>query len=220
MESTTDMFSTFVNEMTYYVTLFIVGIFVIGIIVLIVFFIMKFLKHRKREEISLDTVLLQIALPKDNEIKIDAAEQMFASLAALQKDGLNALFNQQPHISFEIVGKKEDIRFYIAVPRSFQDQVEKQIFGAYPGAEVKEVDEYNIFSQEGKVAFNTLKLSNGNYYPIKVYKDLATDPLSSITSALAKMGEGEGCAIQIIISPAAGGWNKAGRSYISKTKKK
>jgi len=219
MESTTDMFSTFVNEMTYYVTLFIVGILVIGIMVLIVFFIMKFLKHRKREEISLDTVLLQIALPKDNEIKIDAAEQMFASLAALQKDGLNALFNQQPHISFEIVGKKEDIRFYIAVPRSFQDQVEKQIFGAYPGAEVKEVDEYNIFSQEGKVAFNTLKLSNGNYYPIKVYKDLATDPLSSITSALAKMGEGEGCAIQIIISPAAGGWNKAGRSYISKTKK-
>ena len=37
-------------------------------------------KHRGREEKSLDFVLLQVALPRDNEIKIDTAEQMLANL--------------------------------------------------------------------------------------------------------------------------------------------
>ncbi len=214
-----DTLTTITNELTYYVTLFVILIISVTGIVLFFMLILKLLRMRKREEVSLDTVLLQVALPKDNEIKIDAAEQLFASLYSLHKDGLEGLLNQQPHLSFEIVGRKEDIRFYVAVPHAYQDLVEKQIFGAYPGAEVKEVDEYNIFSQDGKVAFNTLKLTNGNFNPIKVYKDLATDPLSSITSAFAKMGDGEGCAIQIIISPAEGKWSSSGRSYISKTKK-
>ncbi len=176
-------------------------------------------RFRKREEISLDTVLLQVALPRDNEIKIDAAEQLFASLHSLYKVGMQSFFNSQPHLSFEIVGKKEDIRFYIAVPSEYKDMIEKQIYGAYPNADVREVDEYNIFSETGKVAFASLHLKNSSYYPIKVYKDLPTDPLSSVTSALAKMGEGEGCAIQIIVSPTDRTWSHAGRSYISKTKK-
>ena len=219
MASSTDIMTNITNELTYYITLLFIVILAIAALVFIIMLVLKLIRVRKREAISLDTVLLQVALPKDNEIKIDAAEQMFASLYALYKDGFDGFINQQPHISFEIVGKKEDIRFYIAVPHDYQDQVEKQVFGAYPGAEIKEVDEYNIFNQEGKVAFKTLKLKNGNYNPIKVYKDLATDPLSSITSALAKMSDGEGCAVQIIVSPVAGKWSHGGRSYISKTKK-
>lgn len=45
-----------------------------------VFFYMvfQFFKHRKREQYALDFVTLMVRLPKDNEIKIDAAEQMFA----------------------------------------------------------------------------------------------------------------------------------------------
>jgi len=219
MATSADILTNITNELTYYVTLLFVIVLALGITILIIILIIKLIRIRKRESISLDTVLLQISLPKDNEIKIDAAEQMFASLYSLYKEGFEGFLNQQPHLSFEIVGKKEDIRFYVAVPHDYQDQVEKQIFGAYPGAEVKEIDEYNIFSQEGKVAFNYLKLAHGNYNPIKVYKDLATDPLSSVTSALAKMGDGEGCAIQIIVSPAGERWSHGGRSYISKTKK-
>lgn len=187
--------------------------FGLGYLVLLLF------KFRKREQISLDTVLLQVAMPRDNEIKIDAAEQMFASLHSIYDSSFGSWLNPQPHISFEIVGKKEDIRFYVAVPHDLQDLVEKQIFGAYPGADIKEVDEYNIFSKEGKVTFAQLTTKSGSYYPIKVYKDLPTDPLSSITSALGKMSDGEGAAIQVLISPAGSGWSSAGRSYISKTKK-
>jgi len=178
-----------------------------------------FFKYRNREERSLNSVLLQVALPKDNEIKIDAAEQMFSSLYTLKKTGPFSFLKPEEHLSFEIVGLKEDIRFYVSCPKNIQDLVEKQINGAYPGAEIKEVEEYNIFSQEGKVAFASLILKNPNHYPLKVYKDLPTDPLSLLTSALAKMGEGEGAALQILISPASNKWRETGRSYIGKIKR-
>ena len=189
-------------------------------------------KYRTREKDSLDATLIQVALPRDNEIKIDAAEQLFSSFASLRKGGHFAFLNPQPSLSFEIVGMPGDIRFYVSTPNKYKDFVEKQINGAYPDAEIKEVTEkstlhegfvlgndYNIFAENAKVAFASLSLKGSDYLPIKVYKDLPVDPLSSITSILAKMTEGEGAAIQILISPADGKWKKLGREYLSKTKK-
>ena len=176
-------------------------------------------KYRDREERSLDYVLMQMAVPRDNEIKIDAAEQLFASLYNIHKTGFWSFLTPQPHMSFEIVAKQEDIRFYAAVPRRLMDLVEKQVHGAYPGADIKEVDEYSIFSEKGKIAFAAMRLKNAPYMPIRIFRDLPTDPLSSITSVLAKMGPGEGAVIQVIIQPTSSKWRSLGRSYISKVKK-
>ena len=196
----------------------IAGLSALGLFGLIYFWLLWF-KFHKREEQSLNSTLLQISVPRGNEIKIDAAEQMFASIYAIKKIGFRSHFKAESHIAFELVAKKEEINFYVVVPNKIRDLVEKQIHGAYPGAEVKEVDEYNIFSKDGKVSFAEIKLSSSSYYPIKAYKDLPTDPLSSFTSALAKMGEGEGAVIQLVITPADKGWKSAGRAYISRVKK-
>ncbi len=191
------------------------------------------MRNRKREHEALNTTLLQVALPRDNEIKIDAAEQLFASLVAFGKQKGPFRLKNPPHLSFELVGMPGDIRFYVCVPNKFRDFVEKQINGAYPDAEIAAVDdlsakhkqdtlagsEYNIFSDNGKVAFASLRLGSGNYKPIKVYKDLPVDPLSSITSILAKMNPGEGAAIQVLLSPANDKWKKPGKEYLSSTKK-
>ncbi len=175
-------------------------------------------RNKDREQRSLDFVLLQIAVPRDNEVKVDAAEQMFSSLFSIYKGGRFSFMYPETHFSLEIVAFPEEIKFFISCPKSIQDLVEKQIHGAYPGAEVKEVEEYNIFSEEGKLAFGALRLKKTNYYPIKTYKELATDPLSSITSALAKMAPGEGAAIQILASPASSKWKSVGKKFVSKTK--
>jgi hypothetical protein len=164
-------------------------------------------------------VLLSVAVPRDNEIKIDAAEQLFASLHGIFKGGFWSFLKPQEHVSFEIVAKKEDIRFYVSIPKKLVDLVEKQIHGAYPGADVKEVEEYNIFSENGKVAFAALRLKNADFYPIRVYRDLPTDPLSSVTSVLAKMSGEEAIVVQVLLQPAAGKWAKLGRSYVAKVKK-
>ena len=74
---------------------------------------MYFYRFRDREKRSLNSVLLQVAVSRSNEVKIDAMEQVFASLYAVKKGGWKQRFSTQPQISFEIVAKSEDIRFYV-----------------------------------------------------------------------------------------------------------
>ena len=194
-------------------------IFVLGGMAFLVGWVwILWMRNKDREEKSLDFVLLLVAVPRDNEIKIDAAEQMLSSLASVHHESTFSFLKPHEHFSFEIVATPEEIKFYISCPRELQDLVEKQIHGSYPGADVREVEEYNIFSEEGKLAFAALKLKSSSYYPIKTFKDLAVDPLSQITSALAKMGPGEGAAIQIIAIPTGHSWKAAGHKYVHKTK--
>ena len=195
-------------------------IFVVLIFLTILIYIfLIWWRNRDREQKSLNYVLLQVAVPFDNESKIDVAEQMFASLYSLKKGGFLSFLKLQPHIVFEIVAKYEDIRFYVSVPKNLQDMVEKQINGAYPDAEIIEVPEYNLFSENGRVAFAELELKESSYKPIKLFKDLPTDSLSSLTTVLGKMGEEEGAAVQILISPADKKWQSSGYNYIAGVKK-
>jgi hypothetical protein len=131
--------------------------------------------------------------------------------------GWKQKFSVQPAVSFEIVAKQENIKFYIWTPNKLKDLVEKQVHGAYPDAEIKEVSEYNIFTEDGKVAYKSIQLKRSNFYPLKTFKELPTDPLAALTSALAKMGEGEAAAVQILISPAKPSWQKEARKFISDT---
>src|SRR3990172_1249988 len=142
-----------------------------------------------------ELVLLEILVPRDSEIKANAADQFFASIAGLKsKTGL----------SFEIVADHEHIHFIAAVPREFQPLVEKQLHAAYATAEIREIPDYDIFQREGYVAFDQLVTTGPKYYPIKTYTDLGeeADSLNSITSALTKLAPGEAAVIQFAISPA------------------
>lgn len=184
------------------------------------YMLLQWWKNRGREKYSLQFVHLLVALPKDNEIKIDAAEQMYAALHSLKKSGVFSFVKPEDHFAFEIIALQEDIRFYLTCPRRLRDFIEKQINGAYPGAEIKEVDEPNIFSEGGKVAFASIVESDTQHYPIKTYKDLPTDGLSLITSALSKMQHGEGAILQFMIQPESHKWQETGHSYLASTKKK
>ncbi len=198
------------------------GLLVVGVVILGYFFI-QFYKWRNREEHALEYVLLQVAVPRDNEVKIDAMEQFFSSLYTLYRGKANwfdfEFLKIQEHVAFEIVALPGDIRFYVSVPQKQRELIEKQIHGTYPGAVITEVEDYNIFSENGEVAYASLKLRGANYMPIKIYRDLAVDPLSLITSSMAKLAEGEGAVLQIIVAPAANKWRSLGRKYVSKTKK-
>jgi len=198
-------------------------VILLGLVALIAVFgymVFQWMKHRKREEYALDFVTLALRLPRDNEIKIDAAEQMFAALHSLKKDGIFSFLKTEDVFAFELVALKESITFYISCPRKIRDLVEKQIHGAYPSADIKEVDEVNIFSERGKVAFAALTLDRATYFPIKTYKDLPTDSLSLLTSGFSKMGDGEGAILQILLRPEGKGWKNAGRSFIQNEKKR
>lgn len=175
---------------------------------------------KKREKQSLSMVTLQVKLPKENEIKIDSAEQMFSSFASLKKSGFFSFLDIDDTIALEIVGKEADIRFYVSVPTKIKDMVEKQIYGYYPQADIQVADEPNIYSEKGKVSFALMKLKGYAYEPIKVYKELPADSMNAITSALSKMSKGEGGMLQILFRPTPDKWKKQGKSYVSSVKKK
>ncbi len=200
---------------------FLIASIIIGCISGIVLAFGFWRKSRQRHERALETTLLEISLPRDNEIKIDAAEQLFSSLSSIKgTKGLLSFLKVPDSVSFEIVARPQDVRFYVGVPNKLRDMVEKQIHGSYPDAQILEADDYNLFENPGKVAYATLKLSKSHYLPIKTYKDLPVDPLSSITSTIGKMQEGEAASVQVIVTPTSDAFKKAARSYITTTKKR
>ncbi len=179
-----------------------------------------FWRERDREERSLKRTLLEVTLPRDNEIKIDAAEQLLANLYSQKTGGRFFFLKSKFHFTLEIVGTKEDVRLYVSVERGKQDLFEQQIYAFYPSAVIKKVDEYNIFSKDGQVEYAKLQFKDAPYYPIKTYQDFSVDPMSAITSAMSKLKEGEGAAVQILAKPVGSRWQKLGKSFISSTKEK
>lgn len=193
----------------------IAGILTLGLFYLLIIYS----RLKKREQASLEMVTVEVKVQKDNEIKIDAAEQMFASFSSLKKSGFWSIFEVDDVLAFEIVAKKAEIRFYVSAPNKIIDLVEKTIYSYYPNADIKKVDEPNIFTEKGEVAFGALITKEAPYFPLKTYKELATDSIAAITSAVSKMNDDEGAIIQILIRPADSKWKKEGKSYVATTKK-
>ncbi|MBP9819757.1 type IV secretion system DNA-binding domain-containing protein [Candidatus Woesebacteria bacterium] len=203
-----------------FVTTLMLLVLSLSIIAVFAYMLFQWWKHRNREAYALDFVTLLVRVPKDNETKIDAAEQMFAGLYSLKKTGFWAWTKVEDLFSFEIVALKEEIAIYISCPKKIRDLVEKQIHGAYPNADITEVDEVNIFNEKGRVEFASLTLEKSTFLPIKTYKDLPTDGLSLITSALSKMSDGEGAMVQILLQPTSRNWQNQARKYIQNEKKR
>ena len=187
-----------------------------------IYFYKKTNAYKKQIERSLKIVPLMICVPremgsKEQQVKnrddrdvgreiISFMETFYANLSAVYKKGLanvhhNLLYGQR-HIALEIVAKEKEIFFYIGVPITILDMVEKMLSSQYPDAAIEEAEEHNIFSKDWKkmgIAGGTLKLYRDFIYPIKTYKTIEAEPLEAITNTLGKLEMGEGVAVQVLI---------------------
>jgi len=194
----------------------------VGLLILVGWGLIIWIKWKDREEKSLKQINLLVVVPEDNEVKIDAMESIISSLGSMYKTAKPKFLQflvSQPSASLEIVGTSEDIRFYISVPENYRDMIEKQIYSVYAGADIQEMQEPNIYTENGVVEYSWLALKKIPYYPLKTYKEIPTDPLAAITSTLSKLSKEETVAIQLVVSPTDGKWSKKGKSFISATKK-
>ncbi len=219
MEVTTAATNTDLTSLLLLLVISVISVSALGL-ALVFFgrFLFAWYRNRDREKRSLESVLLQVRVPRDNEVKIDATEQLFSALYSIRRAGGVLNLKPQQQISFEIVALHESIRFFISVHRSLQDLIEKQVHGAYPDAEITVIPEYNIFSENGQTAYTRYNLRGANYFPLKTYKDLPTDPMSALTADLAKMQPDEGAVVQLLVSPADGKWKDFGKKWIKKEK--
>ncbi len=179
------------------------------------------LRRKKMEKLhEFDLTFLQIKMPPDNEIEIEAAEHLFSSLVGLRKPGLKALFTGQYRVSFEIVSKREGISFYVVVPDEIATYVEKQINGVYPSAEIDIINPNEVWDRGKFTHAAEFKFRGPSYFPLRMYEDIKTDSLNLLTSSMSKLSGNEVIAVQFVISPANENWRSSGRGYINGLKNK
>ena len=204
-------------------------IFFLGIIALL--FLIRALMHNRHEQLaSFKQVILLVTVPKERKedtknggapeqqsiqkIREDIAvmETLFANVGGLKaQHGLKAwLVGRDDQFSFEIVARGGLIYFYVIVPRSMQNFFEEQVHAQFPAAVFEEVDDYNIFTPTGNILAGYFAFKRKNAFPIKTYKKLDSDPLSSITNSISKIQMPDGAAIQITMRPAGSSWRREG----------
>ncbi len=196
----------------------------------------KVFREQKNYERGLKMVPLLIHLPplsddteangRDSrdliEENISKAQIMYDIIASTWQKGFWHTFYGQRHISFEIVGSKGFVNFYVAVPVSLVEVIKQAVVSAYPTARLEEVAEHNIFSPVGKISATMggeMTLKKEFAYPIATYQDLKRDAIQSLLNALSTLDKEDGAGIQILIRPADPGWTKSARSIASHKRK-
>jgi len=173
---------------------------------------------------ALSMSLFLITLPKTYQKKegeqqktdkelIAGMEQLYSALGSFKVGQKDAFVFGQPIVIFEMAVPHigQEISFYLAVSKHIESVVEKQIHGFFPEAQVEKIKDYNIFNPTGSSAASYLILSKNHFLPFNTYKNLERDPLGEIINAFNKIKEeGEGAAIQIVLSPSPGDWRRRG----------
>ncbi len=178
------------------------------------------LKNRRKLLESLGLVLYEITFPhaeqkeKEKNIKefIAAMEQFYAGMSAI--DSYYVLEIGLPYSGEEIV-------FYAAAPRERAQLFEKQLQGIFPLATVKiKKGDYNIFKPQGYSLGSFAKLKTHPVLPIRTYDKFESDPLQVVVNTFSKLQkEGEGAALQIIISSSKDEIVKNSKSAVEKLRK-
>ncbi|HET9850781.1 MAG TPA: DUF87 domain-containing protein [Candidatus Saccharimonadales bacterium] len=170
-----------------------------------------------------EEVLLMLEVPRTNDKKELAAEQMLAALHGIlrPKRELRASGSMQEHISLEIVAMAQRIRFYIWTPRHLQAFVEGQIYAQYPTLQIHEQTEDYSQRKLHQTVIHTseLELTDNETLPIKTFPSFEVDPLAAITATLAKLDkEDEEMWIQILARPIPDDWHRKGQRMASRIK--
>jgi hypothetical protein len=201
-----------------------VALLVVFIIVIILTVLRAYMRTFGHAKAVMGMTLLKISVPKEgrkgdenggtqkNHEMISVMETIFSTLGSLRAErGFKSwLYGRQDHFGFEIVLYHQKIRFFVAVPNTHRAFLEEQIHAQFPDAAIEEEADYNIFTPTGMILGSYLKFRKANCFPIKTYQKLESDPLNSITNALAKLGDQEGASIQVLIRSAKASWREEG----------
>lgn len=172
---------------------------------------------------AVESTLLILEIPKANDKKELAAEQLFASLHGILRDKSELKLNGgiQEHLSFEIASVNGQIRFYVWVPKALQSFVEGQIYAQYPTVQIHEAEEdYVAHERNHSIVYTSeITLTESEFLPIKTFQSFEVDPLAGITGTLAKLETtGEEIWIQVLVRPVPDDWHKATDRWISRVK--
>ena len=183
-------------------------------------------RQNKKQEVTespAEGVVLLLQVPRTNEQKELAAEQMFASLHGLltlpvDRSSFFGPTSKRERLSFEIAVINKRIGFYVWVPDYLKGFVEEQIYAQYPAVQISEVPDYTMTEEKQfpTTLVTELKLVTNDVLPIKTFQSFEVDPLAAITATLAKFDEDEEAWVQLLVKPAASDWHHKSERYLAK----
>lgn len=183
------------------------------------------MRNNRRAKVVGETehVLLVLEIPRTNDKKELAAEQMFASLHGIlrNKRELASQGGLQEHISFEIAAIDKRIRFYVWLPKYLQNFVEGQVYAQYPTVQIHTADEdYSARNLNNTVTYTSeLGLVDNEVLPIKTFQSFEVDPLAAVTATLAKLEDpDEEMWIQFLVRPVSDDWHRKSSRYVARVK--
>jgi hypothetical protein len=141
--------------------------------------------------------------------KTSQAEVLYNLITGTALEGFKSTFYGQRHIALEVIAIDGVVHFYAAVPVALVSVIKKAIQTAYPGARLEEVEDYNIFNQEGRLAATLggeMVLRQEYMYPIATYDQLERDPMEALLTTISALGKKDGVAVQIMLRPANRNW--------------
>ncbi len=201
------------EEVIHFILMPIFWIPVVGILAFLTY--RNYKKLNKLKVLNVDSALLMLEIPRTNDKKELAAEQMFASLHGILRDKqeLKNSGGVQEHLSFEIVSTAGQIRFYVWVPKVLQSFVEGQIYSQYPSVQIYRMNEDYVDNRaKYPVKYSVeLGLVENEALPIKTFDTFEVDPLAGITGTLAKLNpdHSEEMWVQILARPIPDDWHKS-----------
>ncbi|MFA5318486.1 MAG: type IV secretory system conjugative DNA transfer family protein [Patescibacteria group bacterium] len=179
--------------------------------------------------------ILSVRVPKESPRDLDkeetvqalqediaVGESMFSMIGGMKanpKGFKSWLLGAHNDFSFEIVAYNKLISFYVTAPRNMRRLLEQEIYARYPEAAIEDAVDYNIFTSASKPKAASLKLKRSNMFPIRTYKNMDVDPMDSIINAMAKLREGEGAAVQIIVKSAHRSWRSRAHRILKEVRK-
>lgn len=190
------------------------------------YLVRRWLHLRVEHEATFNTVVLKVRVPKEvkqedvEHVKtlqqmqelIGFTETIFQTIGSMKpQSGLGAwLFGRKDNFGFELVVQKSLISFYVTCPKNQRQFIESQIQAQYPHASIEEEEDYNIFHPDSVILASHLTFKRPNYFPIKTYKKMESDPMNTITNALSKISDKDGASIQFLVRPAKPTWRREG----------
>lgn len=174
-------------------------------------------KNRQTSTPDAGGAVLLLQVPRTNDKKELAAEQMFASLHGLLLSSEKTRFRpvEREHLSFEIAVQHKRIGFYVWVPDYLKSFVEEQIYAQYPTVNISEVRDYTL-AEDMPISTQLtaeLRFIANEALPIKTFPSFEVDPLAAITAALAQFEDNEEAWLQVVVRPAPTNWYKKSEQY-------
>jgi len=180
---------------------------------------------------SIEWILLEIVIPKDNIKSAKAMEQVISALHATYSFGIKKrdLYLKgvvEGWMSLEIAGFADGVHLYIRTPKKHRTLVESAVLSYYPDAELLEVQDYTERLKEKPFSDRDIFGSDfvtakDNFFPIRTYEyfedkdeERNLDPLATITEIMTTLEKNEALWIQLLIRPTGDSWKDSAKDKI------